>query len=416
MIAAAGLVANYTLPGKAGAQNVRMQADEKVVVIVNLLGGNDGLNTVVPISSSQYDKYRELRNTLAYDQANLLSLSGQPDFALAPQMGEFQNLFNSGRLAIINGVSVPDDAVGLFDHEAGQYEFQTCDIIRNLSAGPSSGWLGRYLDSMPDPGPDEISPGVDLGGGRLLLSGRNRVPVSINSIDNFQLQVSYDPDARKAAYDRLMNIPHTASTVGERNRQMRLLARYQSDIILSATAGYQPTVNYPATYLGGQMKDCAKIIYGNVGARAVAVGIGSFDTHSYQNYGSGSELGIHDTLLKTVSDAVGAFYQDLINLGLSHRVLILTISEFGRRGYENNDLGTDHGFSSVAFALGDDVKGGIYGDYPDLNSLVLDGSLGMSNDFRSVYATVLANYLGVDPQPILDPNDLYPDFQPLDFV
>ena len=385
-----------------------------VLVVINLLGGNDGLNTVIPIAAGQYDKYRELRSTLAFDRDSLLPLNGEPDFALNPQMFAFQELFGNGKLAIINGVSVPEQAVGLFDHEAGQFEFQTCDIVRNLT-GPSSGWLGRYLDSVGDPAPGQISAGVDMGGGRLMLTGQSTSPVSINSISNFQLQVSYDETTRRQAYDRLMSIPNP-STAGERNRLLRIDALAQSEVIRNATDGYQPSFPYPETYLGFQLQDCAKLIYGDVGATALAVGIGGFDTHSAQNQGSEGQPGLHDSLLKDVSDSTGAFYQDLVNQGLSSRVLILTISEFGRRAYENNDLGTDHGLASIAFAAGDMVKGGLYGLYPDLNQLVLDGNLGMTNDFRSVYATVLASFFGVDPQPILDPNQLYGDFETLGFL
>ncbi|MCI0411174.1 DUF1501 domain-containing protein [bacterium] len=412
-IAAAGLA--LFDPRYALGRSVSTSTGNKVLVVINLLGGNDGLNTVIPVSSSQYDKYRELRSSLALDRDSLLPLDGQPDFSLNPQLSAFQDLFGKGKLAIINGVSVPEQAVGLFDHEAGQYEFQTCDIIRNLSGGPASGWLGRYLDTLEEPVPGQISPGVDMGGGRLMLTGESKFPVSINSIDNFQLQVSYDEQPRRAAYSRIMEIPN-GSNVGERNRTLRVEALAQSEVIAGATQGYQPSVTYPETYLGFQLRDCAKLIYGDVGVRALAVGIGGFDTHSAQNQASGEQPGLHDSLLKDLSDSTGAFYQDLVNHGLSSNVLILTISEFGRRAYENNDLGTDHGFASIAFAAGDMVLGGLYGIYPDLNQLVLDGNLGMTNDFRSVYATVLGSHLGVDPQPILDPNHLYPDFDILGFL
>jgi uncharacterized protein (DUF1501 family) len=314
-------------------------------------------------------------------------------------MTAMQGLFNQGKVAIINGVSVPENASELFSHEAGQFEFQSCDIVRNAAAGSPTGWLGRYLDSVPR-GP--VTPGIDLGGGRLLLTGTQHFPVSINSIRRFRLQVSgFDRANRRAAYTNLMNLPATGGDVAEQSRQYRLQAMQESDAIQSATAGYVPTVVYPDTDLGFHLEECARIIYGNVGTRALAVGIGGFDTHSDQNSTNGNPLGYHASLLADVSDSIGAFYADLVNLGVSDRVIILTISEFGRRAYENGDKGTDHGFSSVCFAVGDSVNGGVYGEYPSLTNLVLDGNLAQTTDFRSVYTSTLGNFLQVDPVPIV---------------
>jgi uncharacterized protein (DUF1501 family) len=188
--------------------------------------------------------------------------------------------------------------------------------------------------------------------------------------------------------------------VAEANRELRTQALAQSQTIMDATAGYVSTVTYPSSYLGTQLQECAKILYGNVGVRAIAVGSNGFDTHGGQNQPEGTNLGDHDSLLKNVGDSVAAFYQDLGALGLSDRVLILTITEFGLRAYENADKGTDHGLAGVAFALGDMVQGGLYGLYPSLTNLH-DGSLKPTTDFRSVYATALGGWLGADPVPIL---------------
>lgn len=374
-------------------------AGARVVVIVNLFGGNDGLNTVIPLAQSEYDRYRHLRPTLRYDRDEILPLSGQPDFGLNRAMGAFQGLFNQGKLAIVNGVGVPETASELFSHEAGQYEFQSCDIERSVVSGPPSGWLGRFLDDV-EAGP--VTPGIDLGGGRLMLSGAHHVPVTINSVRRFQLQVSgADRSRRRAAYQDLMGHALQEGGVGERARAFRVQAIEESDVIQAATAGYVPSVTYPDTYLGFHLSECARILYGNVGTRALAVGADGFDTHSDQNAKGGQPQGYHETLLGDVSDSIAAFYTDLVNQGLSSGVLILTISEFGRRALENGDKGTDHGFGSVGFALGDSVNGGIYGNYPSLNSLVLDGNQATTTDFRSVYASIAANHLNVDPDPIV---------------
>jgi uncharacterized protein (DUF1501 family) len=153
------------------------------------------------------------------------------------------------------------------------------------------------------------------------------------------------------------------------------------------------------------MRECARIIYGNVGARALSVGTGGYDTHSGQESGaSQSQFGYHAQLLQEVSEAVSAFYADMVGQGMGSRVLILTISDFGRRAYENTDQGTDHGFGSIAFAIGDMVNGGdVYGTYPSVQeaNLVLDGSTDVTVDFRSFYTTVMANYLNTDPVPVV---------------
>jgi uncharacterized protein (DUF1501 family) len=376
-----------------GAGAAFAAAGDKCVVVINLFGGNDGLNTLVPLT--EYERYRRMRPLLGLDRASLLPLSGQPDFGLNPGLGGLQTLFNQGKVAILNGVGVPPEATGLFDHSAQQYEFQTGDIVRNQGLVPPSGWLGRYLDGVTG---GVVAPGVDMGGGKLMLTGLTFDPLTINSIDELQLQVSYDEEARRAAYADVMAMPHPASQVGEKSRLLRVAGLAQSEAIRRATASYVPAVTYPDTSLAWNLQQCARIIYGNLGVSALCAGTGGFDTHGEQNDG-----GYHNGLLQEVGDAILAFHQDLTAHGLSDKVLILTISEFGRTPFENASRGSDHGFGSVSFAVGDPVRGGIYGDYPHLGDswLVFHDLLDVTTDFRSVYATAFANFLGADPVPIL---------------
>jgi uncharacterized protein (DUF1501 family) len=172
----------------------------------------------------------------------------------------------------------------------------------------------------------------------------------------------------------------------------------QSAAIRTATASYVPGVTYPETNLATSLQQCARIIHGDLGVRALGVGIGGFDTHGEQNDG-----GYHDELLKETSDAIAAFYADLQAHGLSSRVLILTISEFGRTPFENGARGSDHGYGSVSFAIGDSVVGGLHGSYPHLNDdwLVMGDLLDVTTDFRSVYATAFADFMNVDPVPLV---------------
>jgi uncharacterized protein (DUF1501 family) len=236
-----------------------------------------------------------------------------------------------------------------------------------------------------------------------MLTGASFDPLSIGSIDELRLDLTFDEVARMGAYRNVMALPN-GSAVGERNRELRVTALAQGETIQNAVAGYVPGVQYPDTNLAFNLRQCAEILVGDLGVYALAVGAGGYDTHGDQNPGSGGgRLGYHDELLQEVSDAIGAFYADLTAHGIAERVLILTISEFGRTAYENGDRGTDHGFSSVAFAIGGTVNGGVYGLYPGLadGQLVFDGLTDVTTDFRSVYSTAFGNFLGVDPVPIV---------------
>ena len=222
--------------------------------------------------------------------------------------------------------------------------------------------------------------------------------MTINSIDDLRLYLNFEEDERKAAYANIVNITN-ANSVADYNRIVRKNAMDQADIIINATSAYVPAVQYPQdSWFGYQLQQCAQIIAADLGVKAFTVGADGFDTHSGQNNGN-----YHQGLLQDVSDSIGAFYADLAAHGISDRVLILTISEFGRRPYDNNDGGTDHGYGTIAFAIGDSVTGGLYGTYPALDDqyLVFDGNMDVTTDFRSVYSTALAHFLNVDPVPLV---------------
>jgi uncharacterized protein (DUF1501 family) len=418
---------------------------DKVVVVVNLFGGNDGLNTLIPLSTSgqsQFDKYKQLRPSLWYNQPGTntpnhratLPVTGQPAFGWNPEMTAFKQLWDLNKLAIINGVSVPTYAVGKYDHEAGQNEFQTCDVRRNILTAPT-GWLGRYLDSVPV---GQVTPGIDLGGGGLMLTGNTHIPVSISSISDFKLQApsgSSSTSNLRNAYNAVQS--HTQSDpVAETNRVFRQQAFEQSQTIDAATKIYcnandnpQPCEaafgNYPDTWFGFQMREAARIIRADMGVRAIGIGLGGYDTHSGQNTVVDTPWGNlpwHEYLMRSVCESIKALYDDLVAWGHNQRVLIVTISEFGRTVYENTDDGTDHGFGSSAFVIGDMVKGkdvgpdnGMFGVYPSLFNLFQGDSLNISNDFRNVYATVISNFFGADPS-IVDLGDAQYNPAPIPFI
>src|SRR5262249_17095260 len=213
---------------------------DHTIVVINLFGGNDGLNTVIPLN--QYDQYRKLRPVLGYEKGSILSLSGLSDFGFNPAMGSLRDLYNQGKVAVINGVGVPVSAYGLFDHPAGQFEFQSCDISGTVKSAPPTGWLGRYLDTIPE---GVISRGVDLGGGRLILTGSAKSPLTIGSIEEFQLLLSFDAENRYRAYKDIMDNTRSSNPVAEKNRRTRSQALRQSEVIRDKTSGYVPEVSYP---------------------------------------------------------------------------------------------------------------------------------------------------------------------------
>jgi uncharacterized protein (DUF1501 family) len=384
--------------------------DDPVLVVLNLLGGNDGLNTVVPLR--QYDRYRTLRSGLAWHRDDLLFLPGyEGEFAVNPGLRPLLRLFQQGKVAIVNGIGCPASADGLFDHEASQQNFQSGTTYGNAPPAAPTGWVGRFLDGV-DPG--ELPAAIDFNrAATLLLTGASSQPLSLNSVREFKVSPSADVAARTSAYMRLQNLA-ADSAVKQRNNQLRREVVSLSERLQTISQQYVPAagVTYDP-FFGGLMRECAALITANRGLRCVAVGFPGYDTHAAQNAGPPDVPPVHQTLLSWVSQAIASLYDDLVGQGIAHRVVILVFSEFGRRVFMNSGLGTDHGFGSLAFVIGERVKGGMHGDYPDLRDryLVLDGNLDVHTDFRSLFGTILAKHLHADPGPIFAG-----DFPILDFL
>lgn len=382
---------------------------DTVLVTINLFGGNDGVNTVVPLR--QYQRYRQLRPKLALGKQRLVRLKGyEQDFGLNPGMRKLGEIFGQGKMAIVNAVGCPPDAQGLFDHEASQQNFLSGTTYGSASPVEPSGWLGRFLDRVAL---GALPPGIDFSSAPLLLKGSAYGPLSLYSINGFGVYPSADFESRYDAYTRLQEAA-AGNAVGERNRQLRQQVVALGGELQAISDAYRvaPGVMYPPSYLASALRDCAALIAAGRGVRALAVGEGGFDTHADQQ-AAFDGTPVHEALWITVSEAVSAFYADIRGHGLGEKVVMFIFTEFGRRAFENNDRGTDHGFGGPVFAIGDRVKGGVYGDYPDLRepALVFDGNPDVYIDFRSAYATLLAGHLGADPGPILGG-----DFRPLGFL
>jgi uncharacterized protein (DUF1501 family) len=407
-------------------------AGEKVVVVINLFGGNDGLNTVIPTTTpGQYDDYLALRplSGIGFDLAELAATNLDGSFALRPEMTPFKQLWDSNNLAVINGVGVPLNARRKYDHSAQQDTFQSCDIDGSVISIPT-GWMGRYCDGAPL---GQIPPGIDLGGGRLMVSGNVRKPVSIYSLNDFTLRITADAAEkaiRRSTYEAIMATAVPEGGVGELERQYRVNALAQSEAIFAAIADYptppygDPASPYQNNSFHRQMQEAAKLIYADIGAQCIGLGIGGFDSHGDQE-ADVNGMPYHGYLWNRVTTGVKALYDDLVTFlepvrpGISNRVLIVTISEFGRTPWQNTDLGTDHGIASSAFVVGTsaNVNPGVYGTYPGLKEDDWGNEQGLITtvDFRSVYATIAANFLGVDPEPIVDPDNENPPFPLLTF-
>jgi uncharacterized protein (DUF1501 family) len=382
--------AEEACPGGAAADG------PPVVVVVMLDGGNDGLNTVVPLA--QIDLYRALRPTLALPPERLLPLAGYAEeLGLHSAMESLADLFARGRVAVVNGVGPPADSTHLFNHEASRRVFEAADVRAS-----STGWLGRFLEDVET---DLLPAGIDFGTTSTVLHGASSVPLVVQTIDGLRIVPSADSDARLAAYAALQSIPFDAGGPAEHGRRQRQQVIELSDHLRGLLAGYRvaPGVRYPGTRLAQTLRECAAIIASDASPRAFAVRTGGYDTHRAQNdtLAGADPLGFHGRLLAVLSGALAAFQDDLEGHGVAHRVVTVVHSEFGRRAAENISLGTDHGFGSVMFVVGDPVLGGVYGDYPRLDRLVLDGNLDVSIDFRSVFATILDRHLRTDPERVL---------------
>ncbi|MGB8908286.1 MAG: DUF1501 domain-containing protein [Candidatus Cybelea sp.] len=361
-------LAQTPLPGLPGSEN-------RCLILINLYGGNDGLNCVVPHGN---DRYYQMRPGLAVDRNAVLAIDAQT--GLNPGMRAFKALYDKGIVAIVQGVGYPNP-----DHS----HFRSTEIWQ--TAAPDryehTGWLGRYFDQA-GLAPANLFKGVAVSKvlPEALVSESTDIP-AIPGLGDYSMIADRNAAASSAfarqANDRTLPFqsPYLAHVM-----QIEGDAQRSSQELPKLVAGYKTLAAYPATALGRSLALAAQIVGSNLGTKAIYVEHGSFDTHVNQK-------ATQDRLLTQLSDALAAFYQDLAAHGNDRRVLTLTFSEFGRRIDENGSRGTDHGEASPLFLIGGGVKGGLYGTAPDL-AVTNMGNVRFTVDFRSVYATVLERWLG----------------------
>ncbi len=368
-------LADSPLPGLPGSE-------DRCLVLINLQGGNDGLNCIVPYGDPQY---YTVRPTIGVPQSAVLSIDKQIGFN--PAMQSLKAMYDKGMVAVVQGVGYPNP-----DHS----HFRSTEIWQ--TAAPDryehTGWLGRYLDDAGLP-KDNLFNGIAISQvlPEVLVANHTDVP-AIAQVHGYGL-VSDRNSAARSVYSNLLadsRLPFTSPYLAH-VAEIEDHAQRGSEELPKLIAGYKPAGAYPATPLGRSLSLAAQIIGSNVRTRVLYVAHGSFDTHI-------SQKATQDRLLGEFSDAMKAFYDDLAAHGSDKRVLTMTFSEFGRRIEENASRGTDHGEASPLFLVGGGVKGGVYGTYPDLSKTSI-GNVGFTTDFRNVYATVLERWLSRPSQTVL---------------
>jgi uncharacterized protein (DUF1501 family) len=382
-------------------------ATDRVLVLIQLSGGNDGLNTVIPLD--QYSNLSMARSNIMIAESKVLSLDGLTATGFHPKMAAMRDLYNKGMMSIVQGVGYP---------QPNYSHFRSTDIWLSASDADKiveSGWLGRYLDDeypgFPDGYPSTQHPDpLAIQVGAMVSPALNGPEMSMgmaisSTTDFYQLVTgTYDPAPSTPAGHELSFIRMVAQQTD----------KYTVSIKNAAAKAKNKSTKYPSgrNPLADQLKIVAQLIAGGLQTRIYVVNLGGFDTHAMQVDTSGTDLGSHANLLSQLSVAIDAFQDDLKLLGVQDRVMGMTFSEFGRRIKSNDSLGTDHGAAAPLFLFGSQVKGGMIGSNPIIpNSVTVDDNLPMQYDFRSVYASVLRDWFGV-PQDELE-SVLLKDFQSL---
>ncbi len=379
--AGAGLSGFWRNVARAAPAADQPGAADTILVVIEMAGGNDGLNTVIPFKDSAYEKARP---KLQQTAAKVLKVND--DLGLHPAMTGFARLLERSQLGIIQGVGYPNP---------NRSHFVSMDIWQTASFNPDEpyGWLGQGAERM-----GAAANGVFVGAADSprALKGPAGRDVSLRSLADYDLKVAGGPDAK----DRRRVVENFAAgnenPAGDLADLVKQAARetYRSAARLrEIAANYNTPVNYPATGLAGRLKLVAQLIAAGVPERIYYTSLGGFDTHSDQ-------ARQHNDLLGELSGAVAAFHDDLTHHGQQKRVLTVTFSEFGRRVRENASLGTDHGAASQMFVVGEAVRTGPIGAHPSLTDLD-DGDLKFHTDFRSVYATLLDQWLKVPSADVL---------------
>ena len=374
---------------------------DRVVVLIELTGGNDGFNTLIPLN--QYDTYANLRPNLYIPENALIplddTLATADQVGLHPVLTGFKSLYDEGKMNIVRGVSYNTPTLS---HFKGMHIWAMGGDGTPENSAYQTGWMGRYLESvypniadipqelLPDPLGIQIGYGVPSTG---FLTATD-FPISVN-------MSGQDPANYYTLVSEVGGAPpsnFSPDKYGDELAYITEIERSTNRYSVRITEVFEQganTAEYPDTDLANQLKTVARLISGGSKTKIFLARLGGFDTHNAQVLGSDSTAGAHANLLRELSDAVKSFMDDLVGLGLDNKVLGLTVSEFGRRAYQNGSLGTDHGSLAPMFVFGAGVAPGMVGTNPDLNSLDTDGLVNNpQHDYRQVLTTILQDWLG----------------------
>ena len=365
---------------------------DPVLVVLQLSGGNDALNTIIPYTNPQYfDNRPSVR--VAEDQ--VLAINDKIGFH--PTMAPMKRLYDEGHMAIIQGIGYPTPS---------RSHFRSMDIWHTCEPEKvgDEGWLGRLIRDL-DPNKENVLTGVNFGRGLPRALAAPGVPVaSVGNLETYGVLTGIDDeDQRLKALDVFSKV--YAPMIGQGGvvdylAQTGLDALAGADILSTAPETYTSSVEYGGDYVGQYMRNIAQTHLANFGTRVLytTAPYNSFDTHAGQ-------LANHPALWNDTSRAVADFYEDLQEHNAGHNVLLLIFTEFGRRVHDN-------GSGGISFVIGETVKGGLYGEYPSLEeNKLLEGDLHFNNDFRGLYSTILEKWMGMDAKPIVNGA-----FEQMDFI
>ena len=371
---------------------------DPVLVVLQLSGGNDPMNTIIPYADPLY---YDSRPVVRIDQDTVLPINDE--LAFNPNMAPLKKMYDEGKMAIIQGVGYP---------KSSRSHFRSMDIWHTCEPEKltSEGWLGNTIKAL-DPQAENVLTGVNFGRGLQKVLVKPGVPVaSVGDLETYGLLSSIEAEDQKMEaldiFARMYSPSMGRGPVVDYLSQTGMDALKGADILKIAPEKYSSTVEYASNSLAQYMRNIAQVHTADLGCRVLytTAPYNGFDTH-------GTQLVTHAKLWSEVSEAVTDFYEDLKEHDANENVVILLFTEFGRRVTDNGS-GTDHGSAGLALAIGDPVKGGLYGEYPSLAPEKLDnGDLEFNNDFRGLYATLLEDWLGLDSKPIVNGG-----FEKLDFI
>ena len=368
---------------------------DPTLAVVFLSGGNDVLNTLIPFNDPNY---HDRRPNVRVPEDQMVPFTD--DLAFHPAFAPMKKFWDEGKMAIILGTGYPH---GTMSHFRSADIWATCEPVELLM----DGWLGRAIQAL-DPNVENVLTGVNFGRGLPRAMAKEGVPVaSVGDLSMYGLMTDFEKEEeRKEALDLFgrMYAPRVGTgAVDGFIRSLGTAALQGADILATAPSKYQSDVEYEVGNVGEYLKDMVQVHNAGFGTKIMFTQspYNQWDTHANQ-LGANLLARGHGALLANQANNTDAFITDLRNLDISDNVTTLIYSEFGRRAQDNGS-GTDHGAGGAAFVIGEHVKGGIYGEYPSLkmDELDDDGNLAWAIDFRSIYATLLERWLGLDAKPIV---------------